>query len=65
MSKVLWEILSVVDWIIAPESLFLPIKNYTSMPSATNFLVSVTRVGRVYIPTPFTWDLAVGLALTN
>ena len=47
MSRLLWEILSVVDWIIIP------------MPSATYFPVHVTRVGNIYILIPFTWDLVV------
>lgn len=54
MSRVLWETPSVVDWIIVPKSLFLSIKNYTPMPSATYFPVPVTRVGRAYIPIQFT-----------
>lgn len=47
MRKVLWEIQSVVDWIIIP------------MPSATYFPASISSVGRIYILTPFTWDLAM------
>ena len=47
MSKFPCEILSVVDWIIIP------------MPSATYFPMYVTRVGRIYILTPFTLDWAM------